>query len=186
MLLVSGARGMLRFIAARDHTLMKRVNGWRPPRWIRIWMICATRGGDGWLWYAMGLILLLFGGPERFAAVGEAALSAAMATGIFIRLKKITGRKRPCAIEPHCWATLLPPDHFSFPSGHSMTAFAVAVPLGMFYPDLVLGLLFCAFSIAVSRILLGMHFLSDVVAGSLLGAAIGFGVYFTFLQASVL
>ena len=67
-----------------------------------------------------------------------------------------------------------------------MTAFAVAVPLGMFYPDLVLGLLFCAFSIAVSRILLGMHFLSDVVAGSLLGTAIGFGVYFTFLQASVL
>jgi undecaprenyl-diphosphatase len=61
-----------------------------------------------------------------------------------------------------------------------MTAFAVAVPLGMFYPDLIVGLLFCALSIALSRILLGMHFLSDVIAGSILGALIGFGVYFLF------
>lgn len=61
-----------------------------------------------------------------------------------------------------------------------MTAFAVAVPLGMFYPDLVLGLVFCALSIALSRILLGMHFLSDVIAGSLLGALIGFGVFSLF------
>jgi peptide/nickel transport system permease protein len=38
---------------------MRRVNNWRAPRWIRLWMICATRGGDGWLWYAMGFAILL-------------------------------------------------------------------------------------------------------------------------------
>ena len=58
-----------------------------------------------------------------------------------------------------------------------MTAFAVAVPLSMFYPALEPGLLFCAFSIALSRILLGLHFLSDVLAGSALGAAIGYTIY---------
>ena len=105
-----------------------------PFRWIRLWMICATRGGDGWIWYAMGLIILILGGPERFAAVASSALATAVGIAIFLVLKKKTGRRRPCAIEPHCWSTLLPPDQFSFPSGHTITAFAVTVSLGMFYP----------------------------------------------------
>src|SRR5438067_3349094 len=129
----------------------------------------------------MGLILLLSGGEERFIAVGTAAFAAGLGVGIFLRLKKATGRRRHCAFEPHCWATLLPPDQFSFPSGHSMTAFAVAVPLSLSYPALEPGLLFCAFSIALSRLMLGLHFLSDVVAGSLLGAAIGY-MFYSILQ----
>jgi len=140
-------------------------------------MVLASRLGDGWLWWALGLVLLLFGGPVRFVALGAALISAALAVGLFQRIKKLFNRTRPCAISPNCWATLLPPDQFSFPSGHSMTAFAVAVPLSMFYPALEPGLLFCAFSIAVSRILLGLHFLSDVLAGSALGAAIGYTIY---------
>jgi len=96
---------VLEFITARDYSLMHRVHRWPAPRWIRVWMICATRGGDGWLWYAMGLVILLFGGPTRFVALGAAALAAALGIGVFLFLKKRTNRKRPCAIEPHCWAT---------------------------------------------------------------------------------
>src|SRR5579872_5399313 len=105
---------MLNFISHRDHNLMRRVHRWRPPRWIRVWMLCATRGGDGWLWYALGAVLLLFGGEERFRAVAAAALASAVGIAVFLQLKKGFGRKRPCAVEPHCWATLLPPDQFSF------------------------------------------------------------------------
>ena len=166
---------MLTFIAHRDHNLMRRINRWPAPRWIRLWMLCATRGGDGWLWYGMGLVILLFGGDQRFAAVGAAALAAGTGIALFLRVKKLTGRKRPCAIEPHCWATLLPPDQFSFPSGHTITAFAVAVSLSRFYPTLAVGLLFCAASVAASRVLLGMHFLSDVLAGAAIGALLAFG-----------
>ena len=164
----------MEFITARDYSLMRRVHRWPAPRWIRVWMLCATRGGDGWLWYAMGVVILLFGGPMRFAAVGAAGLAATVGIGLFLLLKKRTGRKRPCAIEPHCWATLLPPDQFSFPSGHTITAFSVAVALSLFYPGLMIGLFFCAASIAVSRILLGMHFLSDVLAGAAIGGALGY------------
>jgi undecaprenyl-diphosphatase len=165
---------MLNFISHRDHNLMRRVNRWPAPRWIRVWMLCATRGGDGWLWYALGLVLLLFGGEDRFRAVAAAALAAGLGITIFLQLKKGIGRKRPCAIEPHCWATLLPPDQFSFPSGHTITAFAVAVSLSRFYPDLTVGLLFVAVSVAASRILLGMHFLSDVLAGGAIGCLLAF------------
>ena len=164
---------VLEFITAGDYNLMRRVNRWPAPRWIRVWMICAT--GDGWLWYAMGLIILLFGGPTRFAAVGTSAVAAALGIAVFLFLKKCTNRKRPCAIEPHCWAKLLPPDRFSFPSGHTITAFAVALSLAAFYPGLLAGLLFCAASIALSRILLGMHFLSDVIAGALVGSGLAYG-----------
>src|SRR5580658_9949972 len=165
---------MLNFIDHRDHRLMRRVNRWPAPRWIRIWMLCATRGGDGWLWYAMGLLLLVFGGDARFMAVSAAGLAAASGIALFLRIKKASGRKRPCAIEPHCWATLLPPDQFSFPSGHTITAFAVTVSLTSFYPELAPGLYFCAISVAASRILLGMHFLSDVLAGAAIGTLLAF------------
>jgi undecaprenyl-diphosphatase len=143
-------------------------------------MICATRGGDGWLWYVMAIAVLFFGGPDRFVAVAAMAMAVGIGVAAFLVLKRSTGRKRPCALEPHCWAKLLPPDRFSFPSGHSITAFAVALSLGHFYPSLMVGLLFCAFSVAISRIILGMHFLSDVVVGSGLGALLGYLAFTTY------
>jgi undecaprenyl-diphosphatase len=163
---------MLQFIATGDHKLMRKVNKWPAPRWIRLWAIAATRAGDGWLWYLSGLCVLLFGGESRLVAVASAGSAALTGVAIFISVKKASGRKRPCEIEPHCWAHLLPPDQFSFPSGHTITAFAVAVSLGEFFPMAMAVLLFCAFSIALSRILLGMHFLSDVVVGALLGTGL--------------
>ena len=160
---------MLDYISLRDHSVMRRLNRWHAPRWVRVWMLCATRGGDGWLWYTLGVILLLFGGDMRFRAVAAGVLAAGTGIAIFLHLKRMFRRRRPNTFEPHCWATLLPPDQFSFPSGHTITAFAVAVSLASFYPDLAVGLLFCAFSIAASRVLLGMHFLSDVLAGAAIG-----------------
>jgi undecaprenyl-diphosphatase len=163
---------MLHFIATRDHRLMRKVNRWPAPKWIRLWAIVATRAGDGWLWYITGLAVLLFGGEARLTAIASAGSAALVGIGLFKSLKKLSGRRRPCEIEPHCWATLLPPDQFSFPSGHTITAFAVALSLAEFYPALLPVLLFCALSIATSRILLGMHFLSDVVVGAIIGSGL--------------
>ena len=169
------------FIANRDHRLMRRVHNWSAPQWVRLWMICATRGGDGWLWYAMLAVVLIFGGDVRVRATAAVVCAASLSVANYLWLKRVTKRKRPCQLQPHCWSRLLPPDQFSFPSGHSMTAFAAATVIGSFYPALMPGVLFCAISIAASRILLGMHFLSDVVAGSLLGASIGYWAYHLFV-----
>ncbi|MCS7024492.1 MAG: phosphatase PAP2 family protein [Bryobacteraceae bacterium] len=168
-----GVAQMLSYITSRDLRLMRKVNRWSAPRWIRLWMVCATRGGDGWLWYAMLIAILIFGGPERYSAIAAAGLSTGVGIALFLWLKRLAGRRRPCHLEPHCWATLLPPDQFSFPSGHTITAFAMSASLSHFYPELAIGLYFCALSIAASRILLGMHFLSDVVAGGILGYFLG-------------
>jgi undecaprenyl-diphosphatase len=170
--MVRGA--MFSFITRRDHRIMRHVNRWPAPRWIRVWMLAATRAGDGWLWYALGIVILLFGGEQRIRAVAAAVLAEGVGVALFLCLKKSANRKRPCAYEQHCWATLLPPDQFSFPSGHTITAFALAVSLTRFYPNLAPGLLFCAISIAASRVVLGMHFLSDVLVGAAIGTALAF------------
>ena len=161
------------FIEQRDHRLMRRMNRWRAPRWIRYWMIAATRMGDGWLWYGLGAMLLVYGGPQKFAAIGAASSAGISGILVFKLLKRLSQRPRPCQLEPHCWSRVLPPDKFSFPSGHTMTAFSIALVVSYFYPSLEGTLVFVAFSIAVSRIVLGMHFLSDVLAGIVLGVAVG-------------
>ncbi len=144
-------------------------------------MLSATRCGDGWLWVAMGLAILLFGDERRGIAVAASCLAVSAGVVLFKYLKRATGRRRPCHLTPHCWATLLPPDQFSFPSGHTITAFAVATSLSFFYPSLTIGLLFCAISVATSRILLGMHFLTDVLAGAAIGGVLGYASYAIFV-----
>ncbi len=167
------ARSLWGYIDRRDHRLMRRLNRWRAPRWIRIWMLAATRMGDGWIWYGLGLMLLVYGGPQRFSAVGAAGAAAVLGIFVFKALKRLSHRQRPCQIEPHCWSNVLPPDQFSFPSGHTMTASSIAIVVSYFYPALEGVLFFLVLSIAVSRIVLGMHFLSDVLAGVVMGVALG-------------
>jgi undecaprenyl-diphosphatase len=168
------ARAVWNQIQSSDHRLMRRVHRWRAPRWFRIFMILATRMGDGWLWYATGIAVLVWGGRTRFTAIGCTGLAVLSGIALFLVLKRVSHRKRPCGLEPHCWASILPPDQFSFPSGHTITAFAITVTLGSFYPDFMVALLLVAVSIAASRIILGMHFLSDVLAGSVIGVSLGY------------
>jgi len=172
---------MLEFIAARDHRLMHRVHRWRPPRWFRLWMIYATRGGDGWLWYAVTALIVILGGATRYAAVAAAWSACGAGAILFLIIKRKAGRKRPFTFVPHCWATLLPPDQFSFPSGHTITAFAFSFAVGSFYPHLFGVLLFGAMSVATSRVVLGMHFLSDVLVGAMVGAALGHAGFLIFV-----
>jgi len=168
------------FIENRDHRIMRRLNNWRAPRWIRFWMLSATRMGDGWLWYSLGALLLAFGGPRGYLAFAAAGAAAIFGIFVFKALKKLSRRPRPCQLQPHCWANVLPPDQFSFPSGHTMTAFSIALVVSYFYPGLEGPLYFLAMSIGVSRIVLGMHFLSDVLAGTVLGSALGLASIVTF------
>ena len=167
------ARNLWGYIERRDYRVMRRLNRWRAPRWIRLWMIWATRLGDGWIWYGLGFLLLTFGGPQRYAAVCAAGGAAVSGIFVFKALKHLSQRPRPCQIEPHCWSKVLPPDKFSFPSGHTMTAFSIALVISYFYPGLEGAMYFLAASIAVSRVVLGMHFLSDVLAGAVLGSGLG-------------
>ena len=53
-------------LSAPDYNLMRRFNRWRAPRWVRWWMLLATRAGDGWLWGSIGIAVLLSPDPRGF------------------------------------------------------------------------------------------------------------------------
>jgi undecaprenyl-diphosphatase len=128
----------------------------------------ATRLADGWLWLCLAVTLLAAGGPSL------RALAAAVNNVLLVVLKRRFRRPRPCDVCPHpLFADVKPPDPFSFPSGHSMNAFAVCTVLLVHFPLMAPLLAIVAASVAASRVVLGMHYVSDVVAGSALGTLVG-------------
>lgn len=167
---------VLQYLDSSDRRLSGRVATWNLPAWAGAWMRWATRLGDGWLWAGVGL-LLAAGGPRTWPSFGAAALSAAAANTAVVLLKGRVRRARPALRPANCffsgvagrWAF----DEFSFPSGHALNAFALAATVGLALPALAVPLLFCAASIAVSRVVLGAHFIADVLAGALIGATLG-------------
>jgi undecaprenyl-diphosphatase len=140
-------------------------------------MLCATRAGDGWLWLLVGIAVLLSSDAMRFRAFEAAGFAVTAGIVMFHKVKRVFCRTRPSDIEPHCWAHIVTRDKFSFPSGHSTTAFAVAVSLGSFYPEIMPVLLILAANVALSRVVVGMHFLSDVLVGSGMGALLGYAAF---------
>ena len=86
------AKAVWNQIQLNDNKLMRRVHRWRAPRWFRILMIVSTRGGDGWLWYALGLILLFLRGAQFAARCG--------CISRFGRSRRDSSIPRPQALEP--------------------------------------------------------------------------------------
>lgn len=173
---------VLERIMLPDHWLSARVERWRAPRWVRRWMLIASRAGDGILWSMIGLAVILHGGSASWPAFSAAAAAAALGIAAFEILKYGCRRRRPRLAQACGAAPPRPLDRYSFPSGHTLTAFAVATPLIYAYPRIEPLLLFLAINIAASRVLLGLHFLTDVLAGTLLGWGLGYLATFWLLH----
>lgn len=163
------------YLDSGDRRVSGRLATWNPPGWFRFWMLTATRLGDGWLWGAIALALLALGDYGVFAAAGLACCSANIA---MIALKKKFRRPRPCSSGVNHFFQIMKTDlsafdGFSFPSGHTMNAFAIGTVLSTTHPALFPCMTFVAMSVAASRLVLRLHFLTDVVVGAALGIAIG-------------
>lgn len=156
----------------------------------RAWDSAASTFGEGVRWEPVTYVLLLASAwwvkwPlfAAIAAAGDcrrrclpratvAALGAVAAAGVLVTVFKVLfDRARPPATGIEAVGMI--PASASFPSGHAATAFAAAVAVGVFYPKLRRPLLALAVVVALSRVYLGMHYASDVLAGSLLGALLG-------------
>ena len=177
---------VLAYVLASDDRLSGRLLEWRPPRWVRYWMLTATRLGDGSLWLLVAA-LLAASGNRGLQVLAAAAVSAGLANALLVLVKGRVRRPRPCHraqprhfdVDPLAW---FPSDRFSFPSGHALNSFAIGSVLLLSFPPATLPVLLIAGSVAASRVVLGLHWLSDVLAGALAGSAIGSLVWLTFLR----
>jgi len=128
-----------------------------------------SRLGDGVAWYAMLVTLPVVFGASAWRGVTQMSVTALVAVGIYKLLKQWLVRERPCLSHAGIAALAAPLDRYSFPSGHTMHAVVFVVMLGELHPEVALLMLPFAVSVAMSRVILGLHYPSDVAAGALLG-----------------
>ncbi len=145
--------------------------------------VCARRGllryfatvsrlGDGVFWYALMGALVLLDGISGLQASLHLALTGLVALMLYKLLKRWTRRPRPFASDRRIHAWVAPLDEFSFPSGHTLHAVAFSLVAMAHYPLLALLLVPFTASVAVSRVMLGLHYPSDVLAATAIGSAL--------------
>jgi undecaprenyl-diphosphatase len=128
--------------------------------------------GNGILWYALMLALLLADRLNAPLPVFHMAAVGLACTLTYKLLKRGTLRPRPYQVHQHIAAGAQPLDQFSFPSGHTLHAVAFTLVACSYYPALVAFLVPFTLLVAASRLVLGLHYPSDVLAGAALGALI--------------
>jgi undecaprenyl-diphosphatase len=159
-------------LAAHEHAWLERVNGVRLPRWELALLRLASRLGDGLFWYVLMLALLAAYGWDALPAVLHMIVAGLAGTMVYKWLKGATERPRPYQVCPTICCLTAPLDRFSFPSGHTLHAVVFSLVATAHYP--ALGWLVWPFTalVAASRLVLGLHYMSDVLVGALLGGTI--------------
>lgn len=132
-----------------------------------------SRLGDGIFWYAViGLLPIIYGQQALDAAI-RMVVSGTLGIIVYKLLKTTTARPRPFAASPQIWRQTRPLDEYSFPSGHSLHSASFAIIATYHYPELGWILVPFATLVMLSRVVLGLHYPSDVVAGLVLGTLLG-------------
>ena len=161
-----------------DHyevSLCQRLNRMGYYRAIRLFFKAISRLGDGVFWYSLALCMpFLLGFKEGLAAVAHITVTALICVAIYSQLKNRLVRQRPFISFKDIQAHTAPLDLYSFPSGHTMNAVNFAILFSWFYPPLLPLVVTFAILVALSRVILGMHYPTDVLVGTLLGATIAY------------
>ena len=138
----------------------------------RRFFAAVSRLGDGVAWYALMVALIAIDGVDGLAAAAHLALTGVVALALYKALKGSTRRPRPCASDARIRAWVAPLDEFSFPSGHTLHAVAFTLVALAHYPRLAWLLIPFSASVAASRVVLGLHYPSDVLAATAIGAGV--------------
>ena len=142
---------------------------------VRNFMETVSRFGDWPGHVALGLILMgiaFWRGNKKWVRIFAVMIVACALAGVVTRIVKISaGRARPNVQSETQWnGPRFDPRHNAFPSGHTAASTAFFATLAFASTRIGLGLLAIPLLVAFSRMYVGAHHLSDVIAASLIGA----------------
>jgi undecaprenyl-diphosphatase len=167
---------MIQRLLELDLRLTNRLRIAENPGPLRTMASVLAHSGDSWFWLA-GLILVWVVGPTSWRAVAKTLIIAVLLTALFVMAIKFSVRRsRP----EGSWGSIYRnTDPHSFPSGHAVRAVLLAVMSFALVPLwLAIILMIWAPLVGLARVAMGVHYLSDVVAGMALGATLGLGVLY--------
>lgn len=144
----------------------------RRPHWVTA-ARAVSRSGDGLMQLLLPLLLWAVDPEPGLRLVQVVALAFAIERPLYWILKHTCRRRRPPDAIASFVAVIKASDQFSFPSGHTMGAFLLAVLVWDCYGATALPLFVWASAVGTSRVALGVHFPSDILAGAGIGIALG-------------
>jgi undecaprenyl-diphosphatase len=158
-------------LAARDLSWSQWLHRAAAKRWLVLLLVGVSRLSDGVLWYGLILALPWAGGTTGTACAIRMAGLGLLNLVIYKTMKRYFARPRPyvtCTSIRPCTRSL---DEHSFPSGHTLHAVSFSILLALYYPHMAWPLALLTTLVALSRVVLGLHYPSDVAAGALIGLA---------------
>jgi len=139
-----------------------------------------SRLGNGIFWYILMISLPFIYGLSAIIVILQMSVSGLVGVLIYKFIKNNTVRLRPYMVSDSIKLGAQPLDQFSFPSGHTLHAISFSNVLCFHYPEFILFLLPVTLLLAASRMILGLHYPSDVLAGALIGLVTSFSVILVF------
>lgn len=129
-----------------------------------------SRLGDGLFWYTLIVCLAFISFDSHLSELLFVVFSGLSCTFFYWYLKNRLVRQRPFMRNHNIVAYTKPLDEYSLPSGHTMNAVNFAIVLNFFFPATIVITLPFTILIALSRVILGVHYPTDVMVGALLGS----------------
>jgi len=160
----------LQALAGWDEALCLRFNHAASVPWVCAFFRAGSRLGDGVFWYLLMAGFVAIDGAAALPAVAQMAATGAVGVLLYKWLKARTLRPRPYQVRAAIRRGADPLDQFSFPSGHTLHAVSFSILMIAYAPALAWLVVPFACAVAASRLVLGLHYPSDVLAGAALGA----------------
>lgn len=163
---------MVEYLDEFELNVCLRINALSRRRLLRLFFSIVSRLGDYPAWLVLGVVVAIGQGDAAAGFAVQAAVTALVGVLVYKALKERLVRERPFVTHGEIVCGTPPLDRYSFPSGHTLHAVSLTTLYGAYEPAMLFVMVPFAALVAASRVVLGLHYPSDVAVGALIGAAL--------------